>query len=223
MKFEDLKVAYGYPLQLQTRSAGGQPQRFGCRLVGCLPGQAILVTQPRMEKGPRLRSGQKIVLRMMVANGIGLCACTVESASNTPFPVLYLSYPASVNFKQIRGATRVDVQLPVQAINTSSLNDLQFEGVIADISISGARIEMREPIGEMGDTLSLTASVLIGTLPRSLLAQAVIRSRIERSTREYAENMPAVYGIEFSEDDADKLLVLHAYVYSEMAKTIQPA
>ncbi|TQV80141.1 flagellar brake protein [Exilibacterium tricleocarpae] len=220
MNFEDLRLPYGYPVQLETRSAGGQPQRLSCRLLGCLPGQWVLVTQPRLATGTRLRSGQKMVARMMVANGISLFACAIENAATVPVPMLCLSYPKAMNFKPIRGATRVDVQLPVDVVNSTSLNDMGMQGMVADISLSGARVEMIEPIGDIGDGLTLAAAVSIGRLERRLCLKAVIRSRIERSTREYAENLPAVYGIEFTEDDDDNLLVLHGYVFSELAKTL---
>ncbi len=222
MKFEDLRLIHGYPVQLQSMVMVEQSQRFSCRFVGCLPGHSILVTQPRVENGKRLRSGQKLIVRMMVANGIYSFATSIESVVNIPFPILHLAYPDHANFKQIRSATRVDVRLPIRVRNLTSLEEREGEGIIADISTTGARIEIRSDVVGVGDQIAINATVTIGSLKRELAIQSIVRSRIERSTREYLENLPAVYGVEFKEADDDNQLILYGYVYSEIAKSLQP-
>src|SRR5690606_30080224 len=120
MRFEELKLAYGYPLQLQTNSLSGQPERFSCRLIGCLPGRSILLSVPKQSgRLVKFRTGQKIVVRMMVDNGIGIFAGIVEIQTQDPYPILHLSYPESVTFKGIRNATRVAVREKVTITNTS--------------------------------------------------------------------------------------------------------
>lgn len=214
MKFEDLKLGYGYPLQLQVQ-VEGQVQRATSKLVGCVSGQGLLIAPPRGKA--RLRSGQKVVVRIMVGNGICLFPALIQSVVTQPMPMMQLSYPKQVNFKEIRGATRVDVKVPIQAVNMSSLPERTSDGVIADISTSGARLEVADPVGDVGDELQLKGTVNVGPIQRELDIQGVIRSRVERSTREIEENLPAVYGIEFTETDEDQLLLLYAFVYSELA------
>lgn len=214
MKFEDLKLGYGYPLQLQVQ-VEGEVQRATSKLIGCVPDQGLLIAPPRGKA--RLRGGQKVVVRIMVGNGICLFPALIQSVVTQPMPMMQLSYPKQINFKEIRGATRVDVKVPIQALNMSSLPEKSSEGVIADISTSGARLEVSEPVGDVGDELLLKGIVNVGPIQRELDIHGVIRSRIERSTREIEENLPAVYGIEFTESDEDKLLLLYAFVYSELA------
>lgn len=214
MKFEDLKIPYGYAVQLQTGSNDASEQRLSCRVVGCVPGRTIMVTQPR---NGRFRTGQKLVARLMVANGICLFPVTIESTANHPLPMYCLSYPSSVSFKEIRGATRVDVSLPIEVKNLSALEDQQTMGQLGDVSTSGAKIELREAVVSVGDELELSGDVEVGSIQRNMKLTAVVRSRIERSTKEMDSEFPAVYGIEFIEKDEERLLMLYAYVYSEMA------
>ena len=214
MKFEDLKLAYGYPLQLQTSSSDIKAQRVSCRLVGCVPGKSLMVSQPR---NAGLRPGQKLVARFMVANGICLFPVSVESIVNLPMPMICLAYPPSVSFKEIRGATRVDVNLAIEATNLNSLEERRCTGKLGDVSTTGAKIELSEALGEVGEELLLQGEVNVASIQRELSIKAVVRSRIERSTKEHDAQYPAVYGIEFTETDEDKLLLLYAYVYSEMA------
>ncbi|MGB3611188.1 MAG: flagellar brake protein [Cellvibrio sp.] len=217
MKFEDLKLAYGYPLQLQINSSTGQPDRYSCRLIGCVPGRSVLLSVPRGGgKVLRFRAGQKVVVRMMIDNGIGLFAGTVETQTGEPYPILHLSYPEQVTFKGIRGATRVNVDLPVQVTNLSTINEAVVEGAVADISITGARMELLEAVGEIGDKIRISARVTVLDIVRELTVDAVIRSRLERSTQEADKDLPAVYGVEFIEDNEDMRLLLSAFVFSQM-------
>lgn len=214
MKFEDYKLPYGYPLQLQAADA--ETTNITARLIGCVPGRTIMVSQPR---GSRFRTGQKIVARIMVSNGICLFSTVLESTVNLPVPMLCLAYPKKVQFKEIRGAARVDVNLDVDATNISALEEKKAQGKISDISLSGAKIELEEALAEVGEELQLVVTVNVANLARELSLKSQVRSRVERSTREYEEGLPAVYGIEFVENDEDQLLGLYAYVYSSMAQS----
>lgn len=221
MKFEDLKLAYGYPLQLQTNSTG-QPERYSCRLIGCVPGRSILLSVPRTTgRIVRFRPGQKMVARIMVNNGIGIFACALENQIADPYPILFVSYPESVSFKGIRGATRVAVQMPVKVTNDSAVEEPQAKGVMADVSISGARLELNDAVGDVGDRITILGMLEVLGISRELQIEAVIRSRVERSTQEVDESLPAIYGVEFIDKDEDRRLLLYSYVFSQIAKDDQ--
>lgn len=221
MKFEDLKLTYGYPLQLQANNSG-QVERFSCRLIGCLPGRSILLSVPRAAgKYIRFRPGQKLVARLMVGNGVGLFTCSVETQISDPYPMLFVTYPDDVSFKGIRGATRVGVEVAIEVDNLSVANSPRVPGIIADISSSGGRMEMARAVGSIGDTISVHGSVEVLGIARDLRIEAVIRSRVEHGAQEADENLPAIYGIEFVEKDEDRRLLLYAYVFSQIAQDDQ--
>ena len=217
MKFEELKLTYGYPLQLQTATLGGQPERFSCRLIGCLPGRSILLSVPKQAgKLARFKVGQKIVVRLMIDNGIGIFAGIVESQTQDPYPILHLSYPESVTFKGIRGATRVAVREKIEVTNMSVEAKHKVLGFIADMSVSGTRIELGDDIAEIGDTLELKAQVDIRDVKRELILTGVIRSRIE-PTDNLSEGVLVSYGLAFINQPDEQRLVMYAYVFNQMA------
>lgn len=223
MKFEELKLAYGYPLQLQTTSLSGQPERFSCRLIGCLPGRSLLFSVPKQGgKLVKFRAGQKIVVRLMIDNGIGIFAGIVESLTLDPYPILHLSYPESVTFKGIRSATRVVVYEQVAVSNTSSAALLTTQGVISDISISGARIELSDEIAEIGDVLELRAQVDIRELRRELILTGIVRSRVD-PTDNHLEGTMVSYGLEFNLQLEEQRLLMYAYVFNQMAIQEHPS
>lgn len=217
MKFEELKLAYGYPLQLQTTSIAGQPERFSCRLIGCLPGRSLLLSVPKQAgKLVKFRAGQKIVVRLMIDNGIGIFAGIVESLTLDPYPILHLSYPDTVTFKGIRSATRVVVYEKVNVHNISMETRPSAEGIISDISISGARIELSDEIAEIGDSLEIRAMVEIREFKRELILSGVVRSRVDPAEPQF-EAMIVSYGVEFLQQAEEQRLLMYTYVFNQMA------
>ncbi len=214
MKFEDFKLPYGYPLQLQV-SVDGQVQRAASTLIGCIPGKVLLIALPR--GNIRLRGGQKVIVQIMVGNGICLFPVQVEALIGPPLPMILLTCPKQINFKEIRSATRVEVNTPIDAKNVTSLLVQSSMGIISDISVSGARLQVATPVGEVGDQLSIQGRVQVGPINRELQLTAVIRSRVERSTTEVEDELPAVFGVEFIETNEDQLLLLYAFVNAQLA------
>lgn len=216
MKFEELKLNYGYPLQLQTTNVAGQPERYSCRLIGCLPGRSILMSVPKANgKLVKFRNGQKVVVRLMVDNGIGVFVALVDAQTADPYPILHVHYPDSVSFKGIRSATRVGVDLPIDMVNMN-VAGMKVPGLISDISISGARIELTAAAGAIGDTVEVVAQVDIQGVQRELRVEGIIRSRVE-SSEHLDAGLPISYGLQFTETNDERLLIMYAYVYSQMA------
>jgi c-di-GMP-binding flagellar brake protein YcgR len=215
MKFEDMKLTYGYPLQLQTGNSSGQPERFSCRLIGCVPGRSILLSVPKLAgKLIRFHPGQKLIARLMVDNGIGIFVSAVEVQTPEPYPILHIGYPDNVSFKGIRGATRVGMEQSVNVVNLGATGDKVLFGTLVDISITGARIETEgETIGEIGDKIQIEMEVNIADIVRDLTVQAIIRSRIEVPDA-HSDRSQIAYGVQFAEIEEDKRLLLYAYVYS---------
>ncbi len=220
MQFEELKLSGEYAIQLQLVSSLGQSERYSCRFVGSLSDKCLIFSAPRNSgKLVKFRVGQKVVVRIMVPNGIGVFACAIVSQAKEPFPLLYLTHPETVKFKSVRGATRVSVKLPVKVCNTSELDPTCINGHISDISMTGVRLVLESAIGEIGDTLTLDTAVEIADLERSILIHSIIRSRVQRSTH---EEDSAVYGVEFSEHNEDTMLVLYAYFFYQSFKDQSP-
>jgi hypothetical protein len=206
---------YGYPLQLQTSNGAGQPERFSCRLIGCLPGRSILLSVPKLAgKLARFRSGQKVVARLMVDNGIGIFVSVVEAQTADPYPILHISYPDNVSFKGIRGATRVAIDEPIQVLNLTADKGEVVTGNVVDVSVTGARIEVGSVLGDIGNKIQVTMRVGVANIIRDLTLEGIIRSRGDVDPQ-YTDSAVA-YGIEFIEPEEDRRLLLYAYVYAQI-------
>ena len=217
MKFEEFKLPFGYPVAIEGSSAGGEPFKYASKLVGCIPGDMILITLPRAASASQLRSGQKLLVKIMAGNGVLAFATAVEQITAQPRALVFLRYPPKLSFKEVRGATRVEIRSPISVKSIDGLSTETATGFISDISLSGARIELSQAVGDVGSRVTIHGDVTIGKLQGQLEVPATIRSRIERSTREQEADFPAIYGIEFADMRDDQRLLLYAYVFSLLA------
>ena len=152
----------------------------------------------------------------MIDNGVGVFASQIDIQTSEPYPILHLLYPDNVTFKGIRGATRVGVE---QSVSINNITDAKSssKGLIVDISVTGARIESAIAIGKIGDEVELVSSVLIQEVTRDLCIKAIIRSQVETPDDTIVSGVVTSYGLEFTEKEEEKRLVLYAFVYSQMA------
>jgi hypothetical protein len=209
LKFDDLNLKIGQIIQLHPDPKNSQ-ERYDCMLVGCLPGDAVIVTAASDGSFPIVQEGQNIVIRVMSANGVALFPTTVLYVADVPTFMVYLDFPKAIKFKLVRSASRVDVALPVLASNLNQRGMQNVAGKITDISLGGARVELFEEGGEVGDLLELRGKFQVGEIQRRLSIRALIRSK-----RKSGDSF--TYGLEFNEEDEEKLLILFGFIFNLMA------
>jgi hypothetical protein len=203
--FSELDLSFGQELFIIPDLANKQ-QMYDCVMVGCIPNECLMVTAPASGLFPLVTQGQRILVRIKLPSGVALFPTTVLFISEIPTLIVYLDYPRDIKFKRVRAA-RVNVVLPILANNTTDTDFMGVAGKIVDISTSGARVEMFEPLGKVGDLVEIKGKFQVGGIMRTLGIQSVIR----------AEKPGNAYGIEFFEQNEDKLLVLLGFIFHAMA------
>lgn len=210
LSFEGLGLKFGQELDLLP-NPGDKELFFSCELVGCMRNECLIVGPPASTGAlPRLVEGQRVVVRAKLAGGIALFPSTVLFVGEVPAILVFLDYPRDVKFKQVRGALRVDVTLPVLASNTTDKRFSAVPGKIVDLSVTGARLHMFEELGNVGHEVEIKSKFQIESVQRLLQIGAVIR------TRSVNDEMFS-YGIEFSSGDEDKLIVLMGFTFHAIA------
>lgn len=208
VNFSELDLTFGQELFILP-DVNDKKLMYECVLVGCIPNECVMVTAPASGLFPNVEAGQRILVRIRLPSGIALFPTTVLFISEIPTLIVYVDYPRDIKFKRVRAA-RVMVALPILANNTTKPEKIGIAGKIVDISTSGARVEMFEPLGSTGDLVEIKGKFEVGGIMRILAIQSVIRAVIPSSGN------PA-YGIEFFEQDEDKLLVLLGFIFHAMA------
>lgn len=205
VSFSELELGFGYELFL-IPDLNNKQQLFDCVLAGCIPEECLMVTAPASGLFPRVDCGQRVLVRIRLPSGVALFPTTILFISETPTLIVYLDYPRDIKFKRVRAA-RVFVSLPVLMNSQSDESVFAVAGKIVDVSTTGARIEATDRLGGVGDIIEVKGKFQVGNMVRMLSINCVIRE----------EKNPKTYGVEFCEQNEEKLLVLLGFIYQSMA------
>jgi len=219
MDYSDLKMQVGETLQLQPRD-GEDSRRVQVRLIGYLPGASLLVTTPKAgDKVMIVREGQPYVVRMMIGNRIVGFATTVLRSCARPFPYLHLSYPGEVEQITVRKAQRVRVRLFASLKNSNPAFQVEKPrtGTIVDMSTAGALMVAAEPLGEIGDEVSISCVFKISGAEKLLSLPAFIRNVHVGQSEVHGEGS-YYHGLEFDLKDQQDTFILHGFVYEQIVK-----
>ncbi len=213
-EFSNLDLRFGQALTLIPNPSIPK-ETFSCQLIGCIPEEAILIGPDEQGILPQLSEGQPVVVRAKLATGVALFHSVVLFVGEEPTILVYLDYPKSIKFKEVRGAIRVQVVFPVLLENVSDSNVGIVTGKACDISASGACIETEEELGRVGETVEVKGKFHVADMQRRLKVDTIIRSRT-------LKDGCYTYGLEFKSCDEDSLLVLFGFLFHAMfSKKIQ--
>ena len=216
MSEEALRLQVGERLQLQ-RIAEEANDRYSVKVIGYLPGQSLLVTNPVLDgKALFFREGQRFAVRMLDGSRVWGFVSQVQYAASKPFPYLHLSYPDDVESMAVRNAERVETR--IHGLARNSLDpDEQVNWhplIIRDISRSGARLESVSRLGREGETIELRFGMEVcGREDHLSLAALVRKSDLEE--RSDARGVRHISGVEFAMINRFQELLLNGYILEQ--------
>ncbi len=217
MKESLLKLQPGDAIQLQFPD--DETKRFYVKLIGYLPDHSIIVTTPHVNgKITIIKQDQKFVVRLLTGNTVCGFSSRLLHSSARPYPHLHISYPEELVTSIVRKAQRLsfDWIVVVQNEEPGKAFYILETAIIADISTCGALIKSDRPIGEKGDILTLSTKLVVGDVEHTLTLPSIIR-RAEAEDDNLKEKKHS-YGIEFLLTNETDKLILHGFVYEQIAK-----
>lgn len=208
-----LELIIGDSLQLQF-VADEKKRRHYSKVIGYLQEHSVLITTPRLEGNVMIvRESQVVIVRMMTGNQVYGFTTQVLSANLKPYPYLHLAYPKDMQHITVRKAERIHTRLMGTAeLETGEGEDNSNHSVvIIDISTGGAMIEVKKPIGAVGDILTLSTKIEVGGKEEYIDIPCIIRNVIHKDDDTYYK-----HGIEFQLLEQKDHFVLYGYVYEQM-------
>ncbi len=204
LTFSKLGIEPGRQVLLAPQ--GSDKKAWPCLYVGCLPDTALMITANDSGEFPVLHEGQKIALKVALPKDIVLLSTTVLCISETPVFMVYLDYPHEIRAKQIRNASRIEIQQPAIVSDLKKQASLSSPGKILDISVSGARIELDNSIAKVEDYISVRTKFTVNGVQRVLDLKAAVKS--VSATKKNTVH----YGVQFEFNDEDNLLILMGFL-----------
>ena len=194
----------------------GSDERFKSHLVGLEPGQFLMLAMPRLDRGrSQLIEGLGLILRYVYAGSVYGFRARLQGHIMNPFPLLFLSYPPSVETLNLRKKHRVTCRIPA----TAQLSETRLEGVILDISASGCRLSARPADAAALDPIQLGDEI---TLNFPLIGFEGDRTFVGRVRNISQSKEGIIIGLEFVKMGAETARSIESYV-RRVAEYAEPA
>ncbi len=211
----DLKVKLGDPIQLQFIPQDGR-ERLTAKVIGYSPNKSIIISAPSVNgKHPLLKESQPFVIRMLQGNQVYGFESSVLKYYSVPYPHVHLRHPRDLECITVRGSRRVGTEVVVSVTTTSS-PDKSMSISMLNTSATGALLQTKKELGELGDELNISIELEIVNIKKYLRVKAIIRNISTPKDRNDTEDLLNKYGVQFLDLDDEKKLVINAYVYEQI-------
>ncbi|MEH6436914.1 flagellar brake protein [Massilia sp. DD77] len=216
-EFETLNLQVGVRLQLVTHRRV-KPVSYFSSLIGYLKDEYIIVKIPLENGNPiGLTEGERVTIR--VFSGVNVCsfACSVERVFGRPLFYVHLSFPTSIQGTSLRGAMRVRTELPARVRSTATPELAPIDCTLANISVTGARIDSPFPFPRGEEKLALQFTVAIPAANQEMRIDtlALVRNAtIDESAAGQGEIYR--YGVQFLDLDPMHATVLQNMTYEAL-------
>lgn len=217
LQSEPILLRVGDVLHLQIPAALDKG-RFSSRMIGFVEGRSLIISTPTIGgKVMIVREGQGFNVRTLSGSDIYAFTTTVLKTNSQPYPYLHLKYPSEIEIARARNSLRVAVNLPTKVLNTNPKADKrQRQGIIKDISATGALVECEDGLGDPSDLLLMSLDLRIGNVPKKLKAPSVIRN-VRVVASEQGDASITRVGVQFQVVDPNDVMALHGFVYQQIA------
>ncbi|VAX00877.1 hypothetical protein MNBD_GAMMA21-2311 [hydrothermal vent metagenome] len=217
----ELILNAGDALQLQfyPLTASDREERYYVRVIGYLAGKSIIATAPVLDgRLMLLREHQQFTVRLISGNSVQAFMASLLKKTTTPYPYIHLSYPETLESITIRKAQRINTNIiaSVQNLEPGKEAVKTRSSALNDLSSAGALVVATEDLGEVGDMLSISVKLTVAEKDEYLNISAIIRRCLDKAEPEDKNR----YGVEFQIADEREKLVIHGFVYEQIARTM---
>lgn len=209
VRMEEVHWAVGEAMTLQPLDKPSV--RYAIQLIGFIKNRMLFVSAPAVDgRFEMIRDGQVFVARAFSGKKAYAFTAAALKSMHSPHPYLLLTYPREVRCTVVRQSARVAVKL------IASLGLGQQErvaaGTITDLSMGGASLISKEPMGGKGETGRIKFKVHAADADAYLNLQFILRSVAKEDNEEVYR-----HGLEFVDVPARERLVLSAFVHQGLA------
>ncbi|BDT61214.1 hypothetical protein MasN3_47080 [Massilia varians] len=211
-EFETMNLQVGVRLQVMTHRHL-KPAQYFSTLIGYLKDEYLIIKIPTENGAPiAMTEGDRLTIR--VFSGVNVCsfACSVERVFARPLNYVHLSFPTSIQGTSLRGAMRVKAEIQARVFKAGNA-DAAIACTLANVSVTGARIDSPYPLPADSDVLTLATPPTNKEVPEQTLA-AVRNMTVARP----APDKPDVYsyGVQFVDLDPVHYTLLQNMTYEAL-------
>lgn len=218
--FEDMQIKVGHKMYLtlltyskliNRNSAEISGSSYTVSMIGYVPNTSLIVTMPVTDQiiGEPFIEGDQLNIRLLTGQFAYKFTAFVDKVIKTPFKYLHLSFPKAIQGQSIRKSRRIKCQFEATVAEKS------IPIAITDLSICGAGISSKLPLGTLGSMVTLSFNISILDRNIHLSIKAIIRS-----AKQLSKNNEKIIctGVEFADIKPDQIFALHHLIYQEIVE-----
>ncbi|MEE4246076.1 MAG: flagellar brake protein [Kangiellaceae bacterium] len=221
MRFSELGLKMGDVMHLQV--AAESETRYPVKLLGYISGSSVMISAPKDPKGNTifLKEDQVVTLRFVVNNVASGFSAQVMKSNTSPVPYAHIEMPQHVEAIEVRNAVRVNTDIVATIINETHGSHI-INVTVDNLSVIGGRFCCDKKVALIGDSVSLTMTLKLDDMDKVVTLNTSIRNKgkVKPSDGDETASDSNWYGFNFDfEEDEDRLL-LKAFVYQEILRSL---
>lgn len=203
-----LKITPGTTLHIQS-SIDPLSQNESVKLIGWLDKTGVLLSAVNAQ-GTILpfREGQSIKAKTIAGKDVISFEAIIEKVCFTPFPYLHLSWPDSLQIRQLRNSLRVNTQL-IASVSGDGITNIPAR--ITNLSASGAMLEGSDLKLETDQEITMALRLHAAGIDHTMSIKAIVRNQKSEPPAALVQ-----YGLEFIPLATTDRLVLEHYIFSSI-------
>lgn len=213
LDFDQLGFSVGDPLYLESAD---QQARYPTRLVGFQKGVSILIRMPVVDgKQIILKKDRPFTVRSVARNKVCAFKSKVCFVNLQPFAYVHLAWPDELLALEVRNAQRLKIELSAEVTLPEETHSAGWpkEGVVCDLSQTGAGLKSRVSIGYPDDKIRTAFGLTVCGITKKFRISCIIRQR--HVLNDPADPNRYLYGLQFVElSDAAKIM-LTGFIYEQ--------
>ena len=203
-----MKLIPGTALHIQS-SIDPLSQNESVKLIGWLDKTGVLLSAVNAQ-GTILpfREGQSIKAKTIAGKDVISFEAMIEKVCFTPFPYLHLSWPDTLQIRQLRNSLRVNTQL-IASVSGDGVTSIPAR--ITNLSASGAMLEGSDLKLETDQEITMALRLHAAGIDHTMSIKAIVRNQKSEPPAALVQ-----YGLEFIPLATAERLVLEHYIFSSI-------
>jgi len=203
-----MKITPGTSLHIQS-SIDPTNHNESVKLIGWLDKAGVMLSAVNSH-GTILpfREGQSIKAKTIAGKDVISFEAIIEKVCFTPFPYFHLSWPETLQIRQLRNSLRVNTQL-IASVSGDGIHSTPAR--ITNLSASGAMLESSELQLDTDQEITMALRLHAAGIDHTMSIKAIVRNQKSEPPATSVQ-----YGLEFIPLATTERLVLEHYIFSSI-------
>lgn len=213
--FQDMHLKVGDQLQLKLPtnivSSTAKNAFYSAELIGYVNNLTVIIRLPQSTQQADLSliEGDQVTVRLFSGQFAFSFSSYIDRIMKVPFKYIHLSFPTKISGQIIRKSRRIKTKI------VAAITDNPTPATLSNLSMTGAEICASASLGQIGKKISLSFTVKIHDIEKTMSLQAIIKSTKPTANK---TDSALTFGIEFMALEAEQSQSLQSLIYQELVE-----